>query len=441
MRYAPSKTKMILVLLDGLGDRAYPELDNQTPLQAADTANLDRLAALGCSGLYHASVPGQCLPSEVAHYRLLGYKTPDFPGRGLLEAVGENVPFEDDDVLCLAHLARVIPREHGWILDAGRDDLDASPSELVRRYGTIDHFEESDIRLRLHQIGRNDAVLVLHGAVSPYISDSDPIRTGLPIGRVVPLAPNPETENALRTARFLHRYLLFCHRRLSDLPSNLQDRLPAANFLVTQRCGRRKFAPSFQQRWGLRGMLLASGGMYIGLARELGMDARRFADGPDPGEDLRQRVDAALSDDLHDFFHVHTKAPDHAAHSGSPEAKRDVICVLDRGLESLVAALRSRSDLLVAVCADHSTPCGGGLIHSGEPVPVVFCGRGVRRDRVGMFNEIDASGGALGHLRGAELLHMLLNYADRSAFYSHRLGPEATDYFPSFYPRFTDESY
>ena len=60
--------KIILVLLDGLGDRSYRALGHRTPLQTAKTPNLDRLAQLGCSGLYHASVPGQCLPFSIRRY-------------------------------------------------------------------------------------------------------------------------------------------------------------------------------------------------------------------------------------------------------------------------------------------------------------------------------------------------------------------------------------
>ena len=100
--------KTILVLLDGIGDRSYDSLEHRTPLQAAATPNMDRLAAMGSNGLYHASHSGQCLPSEIAHFLMFGYDRRNFPGRGLLEAVGEGVNFTNDDVLCLAHLAGVL---------------------------------------------------------------------------------------------------------------------------------------------------------------------------------------------------------------------------------------------------------------------------------------------------------------------------------------------
>ena len=84
--------KIILVLLDGLGDRAHSVLEQRTPLQAASKPHLDRLACLGSNGLFHAAVCGQCLPSENAHYLIFGFEMREFPGRGPLEARGKESP-------------------------------------------------------------------------------------------------------------------------------------------------------------------------------------------------------------------------------------------------------------------------------------------------------------------------------------------------------------
>ena len=117
------KMKFILVLLDGLGNRSYASLGNRPPLQAAQTPNLDKLAVLGANGLYHASFSGQSLPSESAHFLMFGYSLTDFPGRGLLEAVGEGIKFNDQDVIILAHLCNVIRKRGGLILKKGKDDI------------------------------------------------------------------------------------------------------------------------------------------------------------------------------------------------------------------------------------------------------------------------------------------------------------------------------
>ena len=181
---------------------------------------------------------------------------------------------------------------------------------------------------------------------------------------------------------------------------------------------------------------IALGAIYLGLARELGMTSVRVPDGKDPGADLRERIRTALSDTVHEFIHVHTKAPDQAAHTKDPLRKRDVIESLDRGLDQLLEAVEKRDDLLVAVTGDHSTPSSSLLIHSGEPVPVCIVGPEVRRDGVTAFDEISAAGGCLGFLRGAELMLMLLNYSNRSTLMGHRLGAVEKQYVPADYRPF-----
>ena len=146
--------KIIIVLLDGLGDRSYEDLNYLTPLQAASTPNLDRLAALGGNGLFHASKLGRCLPSETAHYLLFGYEMSTFPGRGLLEAVGENIPFLDSDVLALAHLAGITWQGDIPILTRGRDDIRGSAENIGRLFGALSPYEIGGIGFRLHQTRR-----------------------------------------------------------------------------------------------------------------------------------------------------------------------------------------------------------------------------------------------------------------------------------------------
>ena len=442
---AGASPKIILVLLDGLGDRSYPILDHRTPLQAAHTPNLDRLAAMGGSGLFHASNIGECLPSEMAHYLLFGYDPKQFPGRGLLEAAGFGVPFEDQDVLSLAHLCSVRIEENTPVLALPRKEIPWGDKALKALYGSVGSFESQGIRFILHRTGFNDAILVMSGDVSPHISDSDPIKAGRAMARVMPIHGNPEPARAEKTAAALNAYLTHCHQVLTHHPINrhqVEKRRPTANFLATQRAGRRTLQVPFEERWGLKGMLIASGAVYGGLAGELGLDFVKVADGVDSGDDLRDRIEIALDDTSRDFFHVHTKRPDQAAHKGDPVLKRDVITELDCGLDNLVAALETRDDLLVAVTADHSTPSDSTLIHSGEPVPVTLAGSNVRRDNVKAFDEVHAARGCIGTLRGDELMRLLLNYADRAMLKGHRLGHEEKAYFPSRYEPFkwTDPS-
>ena len=434
-----SRMKVVLVLLDGLGDRTYAALDHRTPLAAAHTPNLDQIARAGGNGIYHAALPGQCLPSEMAHYLMFGYDRAAFPGRGFLEAAGEGVPFADRDVVVLAHLSQVGFSGKGAAhLAYGRDEISGGRDFLDMFYRRLTPYETNGIFFELHHTGRNDGLLVIKGDVSPDISDSDPVTAGMPVGRIVPLAESREPVRAARTADAMNRYLSWCHDRLREIkpPRALKAGEIRGNFLLTQRAGRRVPQVPFSEKWGFTPAMIASGGVYKGLAMALGFDFTRAQDSASPGQDLAGRIQAAIDDDAHDFIHVHTKVPDEVSHKATPTEKKKAISALDTGFKGLLNALKKRDDLLAVVTADHSTPSCSGLVHSGETVPLAMAGGMVRRDRVTRFDEIAAVSGSLGFLRGGELMHMILNCTDRAILDGLRMGADRRPYLHENYPPF-----
>jgi 2,3-bisphosphoglycerate-independent phosphoglycerate mutase len=189
-----------------------------------------------------------------------------------------------------------------------------------------------------------------------------------------------------------------------------------------------------RDRYGLHGLIIASGVMYKGLAQYLGMSFHKAKDTRDPGHDIARRIEHAadLVNDF-DFIHVHTKAPDQAAHTKNPKAKVKAIESLDRGLTESIDSLLNNDDVLLAITADHSTPSCGTMIHSGEPVPLMFVGGGVRRDNVKSFDEISVAGGSLGSMRGDEMMYMILNYLDKARLIGIHDTPMKQEFWPGDY--------
>lgn len=432
--------KCVLILLDGLGDRALADLDHQTPLQAAQTPCLDQLASLGSTGLYHADKIGRPLPSENAHFALFGYPKNEFPGRGPLEALGTDVPLGENDVAMLAHFTSMLQTLEGELI-LRYDRICGTPEEIDALYSTVANFEQDGIRINLHQTGGMFSVLTMHGDVSPYITDSNPMVEGRMISAILPLASHANDSATIRTARVLTNYLRQAHTHLSRAKVNetrSRQKLPAINGLVTQRAGRLCPRTPMGERYGLRALSIASGVMYKGMAKFLGMDFHHMKDTRDPGLDLTKRIEFATNAlDKYDFIHVHTKAPDHAAHTKRPYAKVKAIESLDQGLAESIRPLLYDDNVLLVVTADHSTPSGGSLIHSGEPVPLMFVGDNVRRDTVDRFDEIHVAAGALSSMRGDELMHMILNYTDRARLAGIHDCPQAREFWPGDYRPFT----
>jgi len=431
-------SKCVLILLDGLGDRAHAALDGLTPLQAASTPALDSLAKAGCNGMYHAGLLGQAMPSELAHVKLFGYPESAFPGRGVLEALGAGIELGGQDVAFMARLVQVA-RESGRLRLVKDSPSELSEEEACELAALLPKAKFEGLGFSHHHVKGLHGLLVARPGEhtpSPHVTDVNPIRDRAMLIEPRPMAEAGDTEAAARTARALKTYLVAAHMALVESSINARRKqrgLDPVNALATQRPGRLVEVVPFARRYGLKAAVIASGGVYRGLAEHLGMEFMAVSDSGDPGRDLAQRLAkarAALSD--HDFIHVHTKAPDVAAHDGDPKAKRDVIQELDKGLAEGLLALRDDKDVLVCVTADHSTPSSGRLIHSGEPVPVVLSGEGVRRDAVSRFDEVSVAPGGLGLMRGPELMLMILNYLDKARLLGLRDCPESPDDIPAW---------
>jgi 2,3-bisphosphoglycerate-independent phosphoglycerate mutase len=428
--------KCIMILLDGIGDRSCPELGHRTPLQAAETPALDRLVQEGAGGLYHAADLGQALPSENAHFAMFGYGMEGFPGRGALEALGAGIPLDAGQVAVLAHFVTVDRLTDGTlVLKDGHPRVDRGEvHDLIQAVG---RFSANGVDVCFHHIRGHHGILTLTGAVAPFFTDSDPMTRGRALAAVQPWATHAGDPAVQNAARALAAYLEWVYRKARLHPVNAARRKagePMLNGLVTQRAGRLRQVTPFSESYGLRGLSIASGIIYHGLAAYLGMDARPVEDSDRPGDDLARRLKTAL--ELlpeYDFIHVHTKAPDEAAHAKDPAAKSRVIEALDRGIGSVLDDLMAAPELLIVVAADHSTPSSGPLVHSGEPVPLVFHGPGIRRDRVDGYDEIRAAGGALGLVRGRELMYLILNHLDRVKLQGIMDTPADQPYWPGRY--------
>jgi 2,3-bisphosphoglycerate-independent phosphoglycerate mutase len=291
--------------------------------------------------------------------------------------------------------------------------------------------------VRLHPVRGHHGILTLAGTVAPFFTDSDPMTKDRALAAIKPWAAHAGDPAARNAARALGAYLEWVYRGAQNHPVNAARRKagrPLLNGLVTQRAGRLKQVTPFSEGYGLRGLSLASGIVYHGLAAYLGMAARRVEDTDRPGDDLAGRLKAAMAFlPEYDFIHVHTKAPDEAAHAKDPAAKCRVIEALDRGIGAVLDDLTAEPEILIVIAADHSTPSSGPLVHSGEPVPIIFHGPGIRRDLVERYDEICAAGGALGCVRGKELMYLILNHLDRAKLQGIMDTPVDQPYWPGRY--------
>jgi 2,3-bisphosphoglycerate-independent phosphoglycerate mutase len=406
---------IVVVLLDGLADRAHASLGGRTANELADTPNLDRLAAAGSNGVLFSLGPGRAPSSELAHWAILGYRPEEFPGRAVFEAVGVGQDVDPEHVFAYAALRPADVRD-GELWLTGRPRYGEDEEEARRLVESCDGLEVDGLRFSFAHTRRGEAVLRIEGDADDRITDTDAFfRDRHPVLR--PQAVVPEAE---RTARAVEQWTRTVIERLEG------ERF---NVITLKWWGRPRPVPTFEERHGLRGTFVGESAFLRGLAGTVGLGAIEEPEGDDPAADLRRRLERveerlAAGDD---FVFVHLKATDMAGHTKDPAVKRATIEALDAELGTLAT-----DSAVVAVTGDHATPTYPDVIHTGDPVPFLLAGPGVRPDSVETFGELQAASGILGHLRGEDVMPVLLNAADRPLFAGSRPTPHAgADGYPS----------
>jgi len=417
---------IVVFLLDGLADRAHRVLGGRTGNEAASTPNLDALAAAGSNGLLYAVGPGRAPSSEVAHWSMLGYRPDEFPGRAVFEALGHGQDADPEHVFAFASLRPAERREDGlWLTGRpryGEDEEDAA--ELV---AACDGLEIDGLAFSLAHFRRGEAILRVAGGADERVTDSDAFfRDRYPVLRPQATAPEAE-QTAAAAAEWTNRTIEILEGHAVNA-RRAQDGLPVLNVVTLKWWGRPRRVPSFPERHGLHGTFIAESVFLRGLATAVGLDTIEAPETKDAVSDLRGRL--ALADERLDagdtFVFVHLKATDEAGHTKDPRVKQRTIEELDGELGDLPT-----DRAIVCVTGDHCTPASPDVIHSGDPVPFVLGGPGVRADSARGFGELDCAAGILGHLRGPDMMPVLLNAADRPLYLGSRPTPfDGADGYP-----------
>ena len=420
-----------LIVLDGLGDRPHPDTGGKSPVDAATTPNLDGLVRRGRTGQVVVVGPGVAPESDAGVFALLGYDpVRDSPGRGVLEALGVDLPLAVGDVALRLNFAT--SDGAGAILDSrvGRTLSTSEAQELARSLTQADLLAADGIRAEVRATVGHRGVLWLHpvaeGRLSPNVSNADPFYEKVGgMGqarqpeqpRVLSVGPLDASPEAARTASALNRFLEATGPVLAGHRVNARRALAGkkiANALLIRNAGAIPDTPlpTFEARNGLPGAALTEMPVERGIARVIGLGDRYVGPmGADRDTGYRERARAARELlERTPFVYVHLKGPDEPGHDGNALAKKEVVEAIDRSFFGPFLDQLDLDRFRIGVTADHATPA---ILHahSDDPVPLLVVGAGVPADpKAGTweFNAAAAAAGSLGTRRGADVLGMLL---------------------------------
>ncbi|MDD5337579.1 MAG: phosphoglycerate mutase, partial [Candidatus ainarchaeum sp.] len=279
--------------------------------------------------------------------------------------------------------------------------------------------KEANMRLGNVQImfrasAEHRGALVLRGAgLSPNVSATDSHSEGA----FKSARPLDSSREAKRTAEIVNAFTKAVRARLEASKVNrtrIRGGMKPANAILLRGAGILRKAPKFSEMHGIKGACIAGGALYKGVARYLGMDVPevRGATG-DAKTNLKAKGMAALKAlQENDFVFVHVKATDSFAHDGDAGGKTKFIERVDRELIPLLA--EGKAALLIT--GDHSTACARKA-HTGYDVPVLVWEKGGRSDGLRHFDERSAMGGGLGHIKGKDVMPIILNMIGKGRMY------------------------
>ncbi len=414
-----SDVHMIYVLLDGVGDLPHPDLDGKTPLEAANTPVLDKIASNGAIGEVISVGKGIAPESDIAVFNMLGYKFnhADYAGRGVIEAIGIGIDFKDGDLALRGNFSTlnndevIIDRRAGRHIE--KEDAQGVAKEIEEKI----KFSDSNASVVVSPtIGHRVTVRIRTNTqkLSSKITNTDPAYSnigGMGVAKAVgdflkieKCLPIEEIEDAKFTANLVNEFSEQSINILKESQINKkrkeQDKKQLSCILLRDAGNKFPDVIPINEKYEMKFSCIVDMPVELGISDVLEMKA--FEAGGLTDYEEKARV-AAKAMETQNSIYVHLKGPDEFGHDGDAVGKMKNIEEIDqRFFKTLVENIDS-SKVAIIISADHSTPCINKG-HSDDPVPVVVSGDFIKNDGTTRMTEAQAKKGSIGLLQGAEVV-------------------------------------
>jgi 2,3-bisphosphoglycerate-independent phosphoglycerate mutase len=360
--------KYILLVGDGMGDYPIEELGGKTPLEAAATPHLDRLAGCGRMGMVPTIPPGMEAGSDVANMSLLGYDPARYhTGRAPLEAASMGVRLTPDEVALRCNLVTLAVDGQGVTI---MQDYSAGHVSTEEAHQLVADLQPAvaDTPLTLYPGVSYRHLLVWAGGRVDVITTPPHDITGEPVARYQELY-----QQEAHLVDFIQR----ARAILADHPVN-QARKAAgkspANAVWLWGQGKAPSMPTLKERFGLTGAMISAVDLLKGLGVYAGLEPLAVAGATGYLDtNYAGKVSAALKAlETGNFVYVHIEAPDEAGHEGSLPKKLQAIEAFDANVVGpLLEGARRFPRVRLLVVTDHFTPISRRT-HVKDPVPFLL---------------------------------------------------------------------
>lgn len=381
--------KVLLVILDGLGDRPIKKFGGKTPLAAARKENLNWMCEHGKTGIMYPVMKGIAPESDEAALALLGYDPFRYHrGRGPLEALGYGVKFRPGDVVLRCNFTKI---KGSYITDFQFKPREKDVKSYVKK---LNRMKIEGVKLKFVKTLGYRAVLIIRDSLSDRVSNTHPgymivrnyVSSALPRRGKKKLRKSRalnKDKKAIRTAAVVNEFVE-------------KSRKILGNGLIVVTRGAGTGAPKLKKSykgWALMG----DTPVERAIGHATGMDV---ISKPEDLDKLARKVKSSLK--KYRGVYVQIKGPDSWGHKNRPLKKKKSIEEIDK---KFIGKIRNL-DAVICVTADHSTPCEIRA-HSANPVPVLVYSKNMKSDFVKQFSEKTCKKGSLGIFKGTRLMEKI----------------------------------
>ncbi|MFA5039363.1 MAG: cofactor-independent phosphoglycerate mutase [Candidatus Omnitrophota bacterium] len=396
--------KYIVLVPDGMADHPLEKLGGKTPLEAAQTPNMDYLVKNGMLG-EATTIPGRLAPaSDVANLSIMGYDPQVYySGRAPLEAAYLGVELSASDVALRCNLVTV---SDGKMADYSAGHISSKEAsvliaELNRALGSaaVTFYPGVSYRHLLVLKGYCVEDLIQCRCFPPHDILGESVNRHLPKGKkgCGVLLDLMERSKAVLAGQEINRVRL-------DLHEN-----PATMIWLWGQ-GQKITMPSFREKFGLSGAVISAVDLIKGIGKLIGLDvisvegATGYYD-----TNYQGKAEAGLKAlETRDFVFIHVEATDEAGHNGD---LRNKIACIERFDTHVVGTILNhfkdkKEGWRLMVLPDHATPVEMRK-HVPDAVCVAMMGQGIAGNGFEVFTEAEARKSSV-HFEGHQLMDVLL---------------------------------
>ncbi len=395
--------KYVILIPDGMSDYPVEELMGRTPLEVANTPNMDSIAREGIVGLVNTIPKGMVPGSDVANLAILGYDPKQYyAGRGPLEAANLGVELKEGEV---AFRCNLITAESDKLIDYSAGHISTKESSILIKFldkqlGGENLKFYSGISYRHLAVIKTDNVdgLLQVKCLPPHDIMGGKISKNLPKGKEASLL----SDLIQRSREVLTKHEI--NQVRIDLKEN------PANMIWLWGQGIKPQMPKFMDKFGLSGSVISAVDLIKGIAKIIGLEvikvpgATGYYDTNYKGK-AEHAIEALKKDD---FVFVHVEATDEAGHNGDLRMKISCIEKFDQEIVGrILEYLKVNGDFRILVSPDHATPVSIRT-HASDPVCFTMCGKGIDASGVEEFSEKTAKEANFVIEKGHELMNYLV---------------------------------